>query len=142
KCIAFTSAIPDETNLLQVRLPKTPRGAQLAKPAVIVDRLSWGRDGFGQTVKEFNQVYVIDLSIGGTLRQITQGNYNHNDPEWSPDGKTIYVSGIRKPDAEYVRQDSEIYAIDVETAAIQPLTDRKGPDSNPRPSPDGKWIAY
>ena len=142
KWIAFTSAVPDETNLLQVRLPRTPRGAQLAKPAVIVDRLSWGRDGFGQTVKEFNHVYVVDSTIGGTPRQLTQGNYNHNSPEWSPDGKTIYVSGIRKPDAEYLRQDSEIYAIDVETLAIKPLTDRKGPDSNPRPSPDGKWIAY
>ncbi len=142
KWIAFTVAIPDETNLLTVRLPKVPKGAQLAKPAVIVDRLSWGRDGFGQTVKEFNQVFVVDSTIGGTPRQITQGNYNHNDPEWSADGKTIYISGIRKPDAEYLSQDSEVYAIDVETLAVKTLTDRKGPDNNPRISPDGKWIAY
>src|SRR5579864_4749158 len=79
--IAFTQAIPDETNLLPVRLPKTPKGAQLAKPAVIVDRLSWGRDGFGQTVKEYTHVFLIDSSIGGTPKQITSGNYNHADPE-------------------------------------------------------------
>ena len=39
--------------------------------AVIVDRLSWGRDGFGQTVKEFNQVFVVDSTIGGATRPIT-----------------------------------------------------------------------
>ena len=142
KSIAFTVAIPDETNLLPVRLPKLPRGAQTAKPAVIVDRLSWGRDGFGQTVKEYTQVFVVDSTIGGTPRQVTQGNYNHSGPEWSADGKTIYVSGIRKPDAEYLRQDTEIYAVDVETGTAKALTDRKGPDREPRVSPDGKWIAY
>ena len=142
KWIAFNMAIPDETNLLPVKMPKVPKGAQLAKPAVIVDRLSWGRDGFGQTVKEFNQVFVVDSTIGGAARQITQGNYNHSGPEWSSDGKTIYVSGIRKPDAEYLHQDSEIYAIDVESGAVKALTDRKGPDREPRVSPDGKWIAY
>ncbi len=140
--IAFTMPIPDETNLLPVKLPKLPKGAQLAKPAVIVDRLSWGRDGVGQTVKEYNHVFVLDSAIGGTPRQITQGNYNHNDPQWSADGKTIYVSGIRKPDAEYLRDDSEIYAIDLDTLAVRTLTDRKGPDITPRISPDGKWIAY
>ena len=140
--IAFTQAIPDETNLLPVRLPKTPKGAQLAKPAVIVDRLSWGRDGFGQTVKEYTHIFLIDSAVGGTPKQITSGNYNHADPEWSADGKIIYVSGIRKPDAEYLHGDSEIYSIDVATLEVKALTDRKGPDTNPRPSPDGKWIAY
>ena len=142
KWIAFTAAIPDETNLLPVHLPKVPKGAQLAKPAVIVDRLSWGRDGFGQTVKEYNHVFLIDSTIGGMPRQVTTGNYNHADPEWSADGKTIYISGIRKPDAEYLHGDSEIYAIDVASLDIKPLTSRKGPDNNPRVSPDGKWIAY
>src|ERR1700693_1212054 len=142
KWIAFNMAIPDETNLLPVKMPKVPKGAQLAKPAVIVDRLSWGRDGFGQTVKEFNQAFVVDATIGGAARQITQGNYNHSGPEWSSDGKTIYVSGIRKPNPEYLHQDSEIYAIDVDSGSVKALTDRKGPDREPRVSPDGKWIAY
>jgi len=75
-------------------------------------------------------------------RQITSGKYNYNAPEWAADGKTIYVSSIRKPDAEYLRGDSEIYAIDLKTLAIKPLTDRRGPDGNPQVSPDGRWIAY
>ena len=52
------------------------------------------------------------------------------------------MSAIRKPEAEYLRGDSEIYAIDLETLEVKPLTDRNGPDGNPQVSPDGRWIAY
>ncbi|MGE5358437.1 MAG: S9 family peptidase [Bacteroidales bacterium] len=142
KLLLFTTSIPDDTPLLPVKLPATPRGAQLARGAVIVDRLSWGSDGIGPTTKTFAQVFTVDSVVGGTPRQITSGNYGHNAPEWSPDGKTIYVSAIRKPDAEYLNGDSEIYAIDVTSLEVKTLTDRKGPDGNPTVSPDGKWIAY
>jgi Tol biopolymer transport system component len=140
--IAFNMTIPDETPVLPIKLPKTPKGAQLAKPAVIVDRLTWGRDGVGPVAKGYAHVFTIDATLGGTPRQITQGNYTHSAAEWSPDGATIYVSAIRKPDAEYLKGDSEIYAIDVKSLDVKQLTDRKGPDNNPSPSPDGKWIAY
>jgi len=107
-----------------------------------VDRLSWGADGTGPTFKSYNHVFVVDSMVGGVPQQITTGNYNHSGAEWSADGKTIYVSGIRKPDAEYQRGDSEIYAVDVATLDAKALTDRKGPDGGPVASPDGKWIAY
>jgi dipeptidyl aminopeptidase/acylaminoacyl peptidase len=92
--------------------------------------------------KGYTQVYVIDAELGGTPRQITSGDYNHSDPQWSSDGKTIYLSGIGKPEAEYTWGDSEIYAIDLKTLDIKTLTDRQGPDGGARISPDGKWIAY
>jgi dipeptidyl aminopeptidase/acylaminoacyl peptidase len=142
KWIAFNMTLPDESPILPIKLPKTPKGAQLAKPAVIVDRLTWGRDGVGPVAKGYAHVFVVDSTLGGTPRQVTLGNYNHSTAEWSTDAGTIYVSGIRKPDAEYLKGDSEIYAIDVKTLAVKQLTTRKGPDTNPRPSPDGQWIAY
>jgi len=140
--LLFTTSMPDDTPILPVKLPATPRGAQFARGAVLVDRLSWGSDGTGPTTKSYTQVFVVDAIVGGTPRQITSGNYSHSAPEWSPDGRTIYVSGIRKPDAEYLRGDSEIYAVDLATLAVKTLTERNGPDSNPLASTDGKWIAY
>ena len=140
--ILFTMNLLDETPVLPVKLPTTPRGAQLARGAVVVDRLSWGADGTGPTFKSYNHVFVVDSMVGGVPRQITTGNYGHNAAEWSADGKTVYLSGVRKPDAEYQRGDSEIYAVDVATLDVKTLTDRKGPDGGPVASPDGKWIAY
>ncbi|MGH9657285.1 MAG: S9 family peptidase, partial [Bryobacteraceae bacterium] len=142
KRIAFVATKPDEDPILAIKLPKAPRGAQWARPAVLVDRLSWARDGTGPVAKGYSHVFVVDATTGGTPRQVTDGKYNHAGPEWSADGKTLFVSGIRKPDAEYLRQDSEIYAIDLAGGGIRALTDRKGPDTEPAVSPDGKWIAY
>ncbi len=142
--LAFTMRLPYEKNPLSVRLPRRPRGAEWAKGATIVDRLSWARDGQGPVAPGFTHVFVVDAATGGTPRQITSGDFDHGAPEWSADGKTLYSSGMRKPEAEYLRNDSEIYALSLAPGSGDPrvLTSRKGPDSNPRVSPDGKWIAY
>ncbi len=142
KYLACTIFVPDNDPILSVKLPEKPRGAEWAKPAVLVNRLSWARDGEGPIPMGFNHVFVIDSILGGTPRQLTSGKFSHSDPEWSADGKTIYFTAIRKPDAEYQRGDSEIYAIDINSLEVKALTDRKGPDSNPRISPDGRWVAY
>ena len=142
KQLAYTVRVPDEDPILPIKLPKRPEGAQWAKPAVLVDRLSWRSDGVGPTERGFIHVFLVDAITGGTPRQLTTGKFNHGQFEWAPDGKTIYLSGIRKPDAEYLRNDSEIYSVDVATGAIKALTDRKGPDTDPQPSPNGRWIAY
>jgi dipeptidyl aminopeptidase/acylaminoacyl peptidase len=140
--IAFTTTVLNEDPILPVQLPKRPRGAEWAKGATIVDRLAWARDGEGPVEKGDTHVFIVDAVAGGTPRQITDGAFDHANPEWSADGRTVYASGIRKPDAEYLNNDSEIYAIDLGTMAVTALTDRKGPDGNPTVSPSGDWIAY
>jgi len=142
KHLAFTLFIPDTKSILPVQLPARPRGAKWAEPAVIVDRLSWRRDGRGFTPKGNTHIFVIDAELGGTPRQVTSGEYSHSDPQWSADGKDIFFSAIRKPDAEYLHGDSEIYSVNLDTLEFKALTDRKGPDRGPQVSPDGKWIAY
>lgn len=140
--VAFTAFLPDEDPILPVQLPKRPRGAEWAKGPTIVDRLTWARDGQGAVEKGYTHVFIVDAIVGGTPKQVTDGKYNHSGPEWAPDGRTIYVSGIRKPDAEYLNNDSEVYAVNLANGTMTALTDRKGPDTNPTVSPDGKWIAY
>jgi len=142
KMLAFTMFFEDTTSILPVKLPKKPKGANWAKPAIIIDRLSWRRDGRGPVPKGYSHIFVMDAELGGTPKQLTSGDYSHSDPQWSVDGKKIYFSAIRKPDAEYLHGDSEIYSVDLETLEIAALTDRKGPDRGPAISPDGKWIAY
>jgi len=140
--LAFTMFIRDRDPILKVQLPQRPRGAEWAKPAIIIDRLSWRRDGRGPVPKGYSHIYTIDARIGGTPQKITSGDYSHSDPQWGPNGKKIYFSAIRKPDAEYLHGDTEIYSVDLETLDITPLTTRKGPDRGAEISRDGKWIAY
>jgi dipeptidyl aminopeptidase/acylaminoacyl peptidase len=142
KRLAFTAFLADEKPILSVKLPARPRGAKWADPAVLIDRLSWRSDGRGPLPKGHSHVFVVDAELGGTPRQVTSGDYSHDGPEWSADGRTLFVSAIRKPDAEYLDGDSEIYAIDLETLEVRALTDRKGPDRGPVVSPDGRLVAY
>lgn len=142
KMLTFTMFIQDTQPILSVKLPKKPRGAKWAGPAIIIDRLSWRRDGRGPIPKGYSHIYVIDAELGGTPRKITSDDYSHNDPQWSGDGKKIYFRAIRKPEPEYQNGDSEIYSVDLTTLEIETLTDRKGPDGGARISPDGEWIAY
>ena len=142
KQLAFTSFIPDEKPILSVKLPPRPKGAKWADPAILIDRLSWRSDGRGPLPKGSSHIFVIDAKLGGTPRRLTSGDYSHEDPEWSADGRKIYFSAIRKPDPEYHFGDSEIYSVDLETLEIRALTDRKGPDQGALVSPDGRWIAY
>ena len=146
--IAFTSLVPSE-GPKGPRMPPKPEGAKWADPAKIIDRLTYRADGRGYLPEGYNHIFIVPAE-GGTPRQLTSGDYEHatgdfsssQQPRWTPDGKQILFSAIRKPDWEWIVGDTEIYAASLADGDIRALTTRKGPDSGPVISPDGKWVAY
>jgi dipeptidyl aminopeptidase/acylaminoacyl peptidase len=140
KSFAFTMLVrePDEW---RVPLPQAPRGAKWTEPPRVVTRLNYRRDRQGFVENGNTHIFVVPAE-GGTPRQVTSGPYNHGAPNWAPDGKTIYFSGLRIPEAEYAWRESEIYSVNVESGEYKQLTTRNGPDNNPTVSPSGKLIAY
>jgi dipeptidyl aminopeptidase/acylaminoacyl peptidase len=140
KSIAFNMLVPAKANL-KVNVPNKPEGAKWVEPPRVVDRLNYRSDASGYRPEGFTHVFVVG-DTGATPRQLTDGDYNHNAPEWMPDSNTIVFSATRKPDAEYVRFGSEIYSLNIKSNQIKPLTDRDGTDNEPTVSPDGKQIAY
>ncbi len=140
KWLAFTMLVPQKDNW-DIKMPPKPEGAKWIEAPKIIDRLDYRRDRQGFLEEGFNHVFIVPAD-GGTPRQLTTGDYNHNAPEWMPDGKEIVFSGLRVDDAEYEWRESEIYAVNVASGVITQLTKRQGPDANPLPSPDGKFIAY
>jgi len=77
-------------------------------------------------------IYVVPLA-GGPARQVTRQSpsYFHG---WSPDGKTLVFTGVRKGK-------SDIYTIPAEGGAETRLTTAARND-NPEFSPDGKYIYF
>jgi dipeptidyl aminopeptidase/acylaminoacyl peptidase len=138
--LSFTMLVEDR-NSWQIKMPKPPSGAKWTEAPRIVERLNYRRDRTGFTDNGYRHIFVVPAA-GGTARQITSGDFDHNGSEWTPDGRTIVFSGLRGEDAEYQWRESEIYSVDVSSGAIAQLTRRKGPDGNPSVSPDGKRIAY
>jgi dipeptidyl aminopeptidase/acylaminoacyl peptidase len=138
--ISFTMLVEDRNNWT-IKLPKAPSGAKWTEAPRIVERLNYRRDRSGFVDNGYRQTFVVP-AIGGTPRQITSGNFDQSGTEWTPDGRSILFSGLRTEKDEYQWRESEIYAVDVKDGSTRPLTTRKGPDSNPTVSPDGKRIAY
>ncbi len=140
KSIAFNMIVPAKV-ALKVNVPPRPEGAKWIESPRVVDRLNYRSDASGYRPEGFMHIFVVG-DTGSTPRQLTDGDFNHNAPEWMPDSNTIVFSATRKPDAEHVRFGSEIYSLNVKSNQIKPLTVRDGTDNEPTVSPDGKQIAY
>jgi dipeptidyl aminopeptidase/acylaminoacyl peptidase len=141
KRIAFTMLVPAK-NTMRVNVPQRPEGAKWVEPPRVVDKLNYRADNSGFRPEGFMHIFVVGADAGGTPRQLTDGDFNHNAPEWMPDSNTIVFSAVRKPDAEYIRFGSEIYSLNIKTNQIKAMTDRDGADQEPTVSPNGKFIAY
>ncbi len=141
--IAFTSRVDDKAEFSGVELPSRPDGAKWTREAKVVQRARYKRDRAGYVDTGWTHLFVVPAE-GGTPRQLTDGEWNHNGVAWSPDGSEIYFTSYRSEDWDRPSnfQESEIYAVTVAMPEVRRLTDRRGPDAQPVPSPDGRLIAY
>src|SRR5579871_1928089 len=140
--IAFTMPVPMERKPLKVELPEAPKEAHWAAPPKLIDRMVYRVDGKGYLPNAYRQVFVV-AADGGPARQVTHGDFEHDDaPSWSADSRSLIISANRHEDADFRPLDSEIYRVDLADESIHALTDRRGPDSDPVVSPDGRHIAY
>ena len=138
--IAFTMSVED-AEPWSVKLPPMPEGAKWTEGPKIVRRLDYRADRQGFVDTSHSHVFVVPAD-GGTPRQLTDGEWDHSGPQWTPDGREILFTSLREEESDWMWRESEIYAVEVDKGSIRQLTHRHGPDSGPLPSPDGQLIAY
>jgi dipeptidyl aminopeptidase/acylaminoacyl peptidase len=147
KRIAYASFVAAEKPKV-AGMPLAPEGAKWAEAPQIYDRLIYRFNARGYLKPGFTQVFII-ASDGGAPRQLTTGDFPHGGslfggaaPVWTPDGKSLLISGNFRSDFEYDPLNTEVYEITVADGAVKALTHRQGPDEDPKVSPDGTHIAY
>ncbi|GHD07337.1 acyl-peptide hydrolase [Halioglobus japonicus] len=139
--IAFTMKVPAKAETIG-SLPAAPKGAKWAKPPTVVNKPVFRFDGAGEIRPGHTHVFLVSTN-GGSVRQVTSGDFNYSSSlSWGSDSKALYLSANTDDDWLYQARESELYRLDVATGEIEQLTDRKGPDSSPRVSPDGRKLAY
>lgn len=139
--IAFTMFVEENGDTL-TKLKGKPKGAVWNKPATFIEEMSYRSDGTSGFVKAgSDQLFIISVD-GGTARQLTFAQNDVRTAEWSRDGSSLYFHANLEDDADYNPRNSEIYGLELTTGTIKRLTNRQGPDANPKISPDGETIAY
>lgn len=166
--LAFTvrDSLPVDTTKSKTptRSEKLAANARQNDPRVIT-RLNYVAE---QTFEEdrWSQIYVVDVRHDvAEAKRITTGDFNHNAPAWSPDGRSLIYAAVQ-PKGEYhpdYEQDADLFIIAADgsgtprnltpggrsslTAAVAGRAgtrDDSGAYSEfaPRYSPDGKWLAH
>ena len=91
---AVVSPAPDPD--WSIDMPRSPDGAAWTAPARIVTRLNYRRDGSGYVPAGYRHLFVVGAD-GGTPRQVTGGDFHHDNPRFTTDGGGIVFSGLREP---------------------------------------------
>jgi dipeptidyl aminopeptidase/acylaminoacyl peptidase len=97
-------------------------------------------DSVGWTGDRRKHIFVADVE-SGDVTQLTNGDFEHDSPAWSPDGATIVFDGLRDErwDTELINR---LYAVDASGGEPRALTGDDGSYASPSFSPDGTRIAY
>lgn len=138
--LAFTMNVDGEP-AWTVSPPGKPSGAKWTEGPKVVTRADYRQDRVGYVDSGWRHIFVVPAD-GGTPRQMTDGDWNHSAGRWTADGGALVFSSLRTPDAELSWRESEIYSVSLATGEITQLTNRRGADTGPAPSPDGALIAY
>jgi dipeptidyl aminopeptidase/acylaminoacyl peptidase len=132
-----TEAAKDKDKDKPAPKPKTP-------PPFVIDRLQFKQDTVGYLDHRRDHLHVFDVASKKST-QVTSGDFDDNEPAWSPDGKSLAFSSNRTPDPDRnYNSDIWVVAADNTDKGAHPtqITTNPGSDRQPTWSPDGKWIAY
>lgn len=109
----------------------------------VIDRLQFKRDYVGYLDRKRSHLYLFDGKNDPV--QITSGDYDDGDPQWSPDGTKIAFVSKRDGDPDS-NNNSDIWVVAADAEAkehpLTQVTTNKGSDHSPTWSPDSKKLAY
>lgn len=99
-------------------------------------------DGSGWADGRRAHLWTVRIS-DGAARQVTSGDWDDSDPQWSPDGRAIaFVSDRRSAGEDWEGRHADVWVVLADGGNPTRVSDREEAGTAPRWSPDGKTLAY
>lgn len=121
--------------------------AALSPPPIVITRFQFKEDGRDWLDARRTHIFRVDLASGKAV-QLTQGDYDHWLPSWSPDGRSIAFVSRRDVDADR-GFNYDVFTMPADGGAVRRMGAHSGADLNPdwdagRPewSPDSRRLAW
>ncbi|MDQ3528506.1 MAG: S9 family peptidase [Actinomycetota bacterium] len=140
---------PDSTRLAYIcRVPEDGRYGTDEKitpdkePPRRITTRKYRVDNVGFTIDRRPHLFVVD-ALAETCEplQLTRGDYDHAEPAWSPDGRTLAFVAARhdERDTDLI---SDIFLVPAEGGDARQVTDTTQALTQPVFTPDGSTICY
>ena len=129
--LAFTSRVPADYYDVEDEKKRPPRR---------ITQLFYKLDNEGWTVDRRHHLFVVDADGSRESVQLTSGNYEDENPTWSPDGSKIAFISSRHQDWD-IEPATDVYVIASTGGEPIKLTKSDGFCGSPSWSADGSTIA-
>jgi len=99
------------------------------------------RDDDSGLLSRRTHLWTIDALRGAAAVQLTNGDFDVEEPAWAPDSSWLAFSTDVEPDSNLMPR-SRIFRVPATGGRHRPLAELRGHASAPAISPDGRWLAF
>ncbi|MBA2317183.1 MAG: S9 family peptidase [Euzebyales bacterium] len=140
---------PDSTRIAYVaRVPEDGRYGTDEKitpekePPRRITTRKYRLDGLGWTTDRRPHVFVVDaLEEDAQGGQLTRGDFDHGDPAWSHDGRSVAFVSARHDERDTIHA-SDLFVVPAQGGDPRQLTRTFSPVARPAYTPDGATIVF
>jgi len=147
RTIAFNST-PDTAK----KSDSTKKSADTTKKHVsdvrVITRAQYRWNGGGYTdVTAHSHIWTVPASFGPagalpSVKQITFGEFDEDEPVWSHDGQRLYFTSNRRLEPYYETAGNEVYSVPSSGGSLTKVVSLDGGIGSIAISPDGKRLAF